>query len=103
MTTPKLRADEIIMVAQPRAMCVTTTRKVSPRRYHLVAGAWTIWRSSGNGPRELVRMAVHTRCRDWITLPQLVDEAPFNELCDLCDVHDRRDRQALQTTGQVDF
>jgi hypothetical protein len=103
MSTPKLRDDEIAMVAQPRAMCVTTTRNMPSRRYHYVAGGWAIWRRTAEGSREPIRLAVHTRCRQWISMPDLVDEAPFSEICDLCMLYGRRSFDALTTSGQVDF
>jgi hypothetical protein len=103
MSTPKLRDDEIAMTAHPRAMRVTTTRKMPSRRFHSVAGAWTIWRQSGEAGRELVRMAVHTQCRQWISMPSLVDDAPFNEICDLCSLYEHRSFEARMASGRVDF
>lgn len=104
MSTPKLRDDEIALLAVPRARNVTTTRNMPNRRYHYVVGALMVWRRTGDGDaRQVVRMAVHTECRQWITLPVLVDDAPFNEICDLCALHDHRDFKARMASGQVDF
>jgi hypothetical protein len=102
MSTPKLREDEIAMVAQPRASCVTTTRKMSPQRYHWVAGGWAIWRRTADGSRKPVRLAVHTMCRQWISMPVLLDNAPPMEICDLCLLQQRRVWAARESSG-VDF
>jgi hypothetical protein len=104
MSTPTLRDDEIAMTALPHANTVTTRRKMPRRRYHYVAGAWTIWRRSGGDSRELARMAVHTMCRDWITLPNLVDgDVPVGEICDLCMLQQSRVWAARDAADRVDF
>jgi len=103
MTTPKLRDDEIAMTAQPRASCVTTTRKMPNQRFHYVAGGWAIWRRTAEGNRVPVRLAVHTLCRQWISMPVLLDDAPSAEICDLCMLHQDRVWAARTASGQVDF
>lgn len=103
MSTPKLRADEIAMTAFPRAWCVTTARKMASQRYHYPAGALMIWAPAADGRREPVRMAVHTMCRNWLTLPVLVEGDVDGEICDLCKLHESRSRNDRLTSGQVDF
>lgn len=103
MSTPKLREDEIAMPGFPRAWCVTTSRRMANQRYHYPAGAWVIWGPVADGRREPVRIAVHTMCRNWLTLPVLVDGAVDGEICDLCKLHESRVRSVRPTSGQVDF
>ena len=104
MSTPKLRDDEIAMTAFPRALCVTTTRKMSSRRYHYAVGGWAIWRRTADGSRKPIRLAVHTRCRQWISMPVLVNDWPVpGEICDLCMLHQSRDLAARVSSSQVDF
>jgi hypothetical protein len=103
MSTPKLRDDEIAVPGRPRARIVTTTRKMAKQRYHYVAGAAVIWRQIDGGSREPVRMVVHTLCRGWVTLPNLVEDAHYSEICDLCMLQQSREWDARRTSGQVDF
>lgn len=104
MSTPTLREDEIAMPAQPRAWCVTTARKMTNQRYHYPAGALIVWAPNAKGRREPVRLIVHTMCRNWLTLPVLVNGRADGPICDLCMLHERRDREAREATAPaVDF
>lgn len=103
MSTPKLRDNEFALPAFPRATCVTTTINMPTRRYHYVAGALVIWGRTDGGDLEPRRMTIHTQCRQWISSPSLLNDPPFQEICDLCMLHWRRSQEARAAQGQVDF
>jgi len=103
MSTPKLRGGEIATTAFPRTWCVTTARKMATQRYHYPAGAWVIWGPAVEGRREPVRMAVHTMCSNWLTLPVLIEGSVDGEICDLCRLHESRLRSDRLKSVQVDF